>query len=178
MILGTFYYTYLGLNTLLSWRTQRETSTDIGRLQLFQYGCPDFDFDFDYIAPLGHASKNCNDGAQIGEMARAASLTGQYPPTDSDKSLSSSLDASSSSDSSWLASNFESSNGTSGSSSSDKLELSNTVEGDIQPTTTDQWLHVTQDEDELELRCPLTPTTSGQFAQSPSVRHLLLSCTQ
>lgn len=111
-------------------------------------------------------------------MARAATPTGQYLPTDSDKSLSSSLDASGSSDSSWLAGNFESPNGTSpyGSSSSNEQEPSNTVEEEIQPTATDRWLHATLDGDELELRYPLKPTTSGQFAQAPSVRHPLLSC--
>jgi hypothetical protein len=127
-------------------------------------------------------------------MRRAASLTSQYPPTDSDKSLSSSLDTSSSSDFSWLAGNFESSNGTShyGSSSSDKQEppilapicdrdvptSKTTAVEDIQPTATDQWFNATLDEDELELRYPPTPTPSGQFAQAPSVRHLLLSCAQ
>jgi hypothetical protein len=54
----------------------------------------------------------------------------------------------------------------------------NAVEEDIQPTMTNQWLHAAPDEDGLELRYPPTPTTSGKFAQAPSVRHLSLSRTQ
>ncbi|KAI9454740.1 hypothetical protein BJY52DRAFT_704761 [Lactarius psammicola] len=157
----------------------RETTTDLGRLQLFQFGCPGAGFDFDYIPPHGHTSKNCAGDADIGEEAHVASLTGQYPPTDRDKSLSSSLDASSSSDSSWLAGHFESSNGTShyGSSGSDKQDLSmsdrdeamgadetNTVEEDIQLTTTDQWMYATPDE--AGLSGPLA--TVGQLGQAAS----------
>lgn len=188
MAISTFSHTYVELTTL-RW-TQRETSADLGRLQLFQFGCPDGDFDFEYIAPLDHTAKVCGDGTNIGDEAHTASLIGEYPPTDGDKSLSSSLDASSSSDSSLLASHLESSNGTSHfeSSSSDKQDLSmcdrdvvmgadehNTVEEeDIQPTMTDQWTHATPDE--AELSYPLA--TPGQFAQALSVRHLLLSCIQ
>ncbi|KAF8274669.1 hypothetical protein EI94DRAFT_1712846 [Lactarius quietus] len=150
----------------------RETSADIGRLQLFQFGCPDAEFDFDYTPSLGHTSKNFGDGADIGEEA-------QYPPTDSDKSLSSSLDASSSSDSFWLADCMESSNGTShyGGSSSVKQELSiamnagetNIPEGDNQPAMTGHhWMDATPDEAEPELTYSPTPTPSGHFAQAPS----------
>ncbi|KAH9055501.1 hypothetical protein EDB87DRAFT_1688140 [Lactarius vividus] len=94
-------------------------------------------------------------------------------------SLSSSLDASGSSDSSWLASHLESSNVTShsGNSSFDKQDVSmndgdggvgadetDTVEGDIQPTTTDQWIYATPDEEG-----PSAPlATVEQFAQAPS----------
>ncbi|KAH8977458.1 hypothetical protein EDB86DRAFT_3092199 [Lactarius hatsudake] len=150
----------------------RETSEDLGRLQLFQFGCPGAGFDFDYTPPLGQTPKNC--------AGDAASLTGQYLPTDTDKSLSSSLDASGSSDSSWLAGHLESSNGTShyGDSSFDKQDVSmndgdravgadetNTVEGDIQPTTTDQWMYATADE--AGPSAPLA-TSVGQFAQAPN----------
>lgn len=54
----------------------------------------------------------------------------------------------------------------------------NTVEGDIPPTMTDQWLHAALNEDGPELRYFPAPTTSEQFAKAPSVRRLLLSCTQ
>ncbi|KAI9434253.1 hypothetical protein H4582DRAFT_2081306 [Lactarius indigo] len=154
----------------------RETSEDLGRLQLFQFGCPGAGFDFDYIPPLDHTSKNCAGNADIGE---GASLAGQYPPTDTDKSLSSSLDASGLSDSSWLVGHIESSNNTShdGNSSFDKQDVTmsdlneaigadeaSIVEGDIQPTTTDQWMDATPDEPG-----PSAPlATVGQFAQAPS----------
>ena len=173
--------TYFGLTTLRSRRTQRENPTDLERLQLFHFGCPGAGFDFDYIPPLDHTSKNCAGDADLGEEVHVASLTGPYPPTDSDKSLSSSLDASSSSDFSWLAGHLESSNGTSHYGNSEKQDLfmcdrdeamgvdeTNIVEGNIQPTTTDQRMHVTQ-QNEAGPSGPFP--TQEQFAQAPSVRH-------
>ena len=179
---GSKLHTHFELTTLRSRRTQRETSTDLGRLRLFQFGCPGAGFDFDYIPPFDYKPENCAGDADICEEAHhVASLTGRFPPTDSEKSLSSSLDASSSSEFFWPAGHFESSNGTSHYGSSIKQDLlmcdqdeamgvdeTNIVEEGIQPTTTDQWMHATHNE-----AGPSGPfPTLGQSAQAPSVRHL------